>query len=111
MWVSRDETDNYKQQHDVELAKLEIMPILEEEYKKQVDDMINVELENMKLLYGGGGKKKKKGKEKGKKKGKKKKAKGLKLPGFKAIKDMSNEERLRDLIEQNIVKKIPAQNL
>ena len=51
------------------------MPILEEEYKKQVDDMINVELENMKLLYGGGGKKKKKGKKKCKKKGKKKKAK------------------------------------
>jgi IQ and AAA domain-containing protein len=87
------------------------MPILEEEYKKQVDDMMNVELENMKLLFGAGGKKKKKkGKKKGKK-GKKKKAKGLKLPGFKAIKDMSNEERLRDLIENNIVKKIPSQNL
>lgn len=34
VWVNRDETDNYKQQHDVELAKVEIMPILEEEYKK-----------------------------------------------------------------------------
>jgi hypothetical protein len=34
VWVQRDETDNYKQQHDVELAKHEIMPILEEEYKK-----------------------------------------------------------------------------
>lgn len=88
------------------------MPILEEEYKKQVDDMINVELENMKLLQGGGGKKKKKGKNKKKKKGKKKKAKGLKgFPGIKAIKDMSNEDRLQNLIENNIVKKIPPQNL
>lgn len=40
----------------------------------------------MKLLFGSS-KKKKKGKKK-KKKGKKKKKKGLKLPGFKQIKDM-----------------------
>jgi SpoVK/Ycf46/Vps4 family AAA+-type ATPase len=57
------------------------MPLLEEEYKATVDGMINIELENMKLLFGGA-KKKKKGKKK-KKKGKKKKKKGLKLPGFK----------------------------
>jgi len=51
-----------------------------------VDDMIKTELDNMRLLAGGKGKKKK-GKKK-KKKGKKKKKKGLKLPGFKNIKDM-----------------------
>jgi hypothetical protein len=79
--MNRDETDNYKQQHDVEVAKAEVMPVLEEEYKAQVDTMINMELENMKLLFGSS-KKKKKGKKK-KKKGKKKKKKGLKLPGFK----------------------------
>jgi len=49
--------------------------------------MINVELENMKLLAGGKQKKKKKGKKKGKKK-KKGNKKGLKLPGFKMIKDL-----------------------
>ena len=36
-WINRDETDNYKQQHDVEVAKAEVMPLLEEEYKTQVD--------------------------------------------------------------------------
>ena len=57
------------------------MPLLEEQFKADVDGMINMELENMKLLFGGA-KKKKKGKKKGKKK-KKKKKKGLKLPGYK----------------------------
>lgn len=85
------------------------MPLLEEEYKATVDGMINIELENMKLLFGGA-KKKKKGKKK-KKKGKKKKKKGLKLPGFKQIKDMAKEEILLQLIQHNIVKKLPPQNL
>jgi SpoVK/Ycf46/Vps4 family AAA+-type ATPase len=108
-WVNRDETENYKQQHDTELAKTEVMPLLEEEYKASVDAMINVELENMKLLYGSS-KKKKKGKKK-KKKGKKKKKKGIKLPGFKMIKDMLPPEVLTDLIRNDIVKKLPPQNL
>jgi len=29
------------------------MPILEDQYKKDIDEMIDVELENMKLLAGG----------------------------------------------------------
>ena len=45
--------------------------MLEEEYKQQVDDMLKVELDNMRLLSGVKAKKKK-GKKK-KKKGKKKK--------------------------------------
>jgi len=68
------------------MTKSEVLPLLEEEYKTTVDDMIKVELDNMRLLSGAKGKKKK-GKKK-KKKGKKKKKKGLKLPGFKYIKDM-----------------------
>ena len=79
------------------------------EYKGQVDDMIKMELENMKMLSGIKAKKKK-GK-KGKKKGKKKKKKGLKLPGFKMIKDMAIKDVLVQLIQNNIVKKIPHQNL
>jgi len=94
--VNRDETENYKQEHDVEMAKTEVMPSLEEEYKTQVDDMIKMELENMRMLSGVKAKKKK-GKKKGKKK-KKKKKKGLKLPGFKLIKDMTNQEILIQLI-------------
>jgi hypothetical protein len=80
-WVNRDETENYKQEHDVNLAKLEVMPLLEEEYKANVDEMIKMELENMRMLSGVKPKKKKGKKKKGKKK--KGKKKSLKLPGFK----------------------------
>ena len=62
------------------------MPILHDKYKKDIDEMINIELENMRLLAGG--KKKKGKKKKGKKKKKKGKKKGLKLPGYKMIKDL-----------------------
>ena len=67
------------------MAKTEVMPKLEKEFKEEVDNMIMVELENMKLLAGSG--KKKKGKKKGKKKkgGKKKKNPYAKLPGFKHL--------------------------
>lgn len=63
----------------------------------------------MKALYGAG---KKKGKKKKKnKKKKKKKKKGLKLPGYKHVRDMSKEEILVLLIENNIVKKLPPERL
>lgn len=108
-WVNRDETDNYKQEHDVAMAKLEVQPLLEEEYKQTVDDAIKIELANMKLLAGI---KKKKGKKKGKKKKKKGgKKKKLKLPGYKQIADYNIKEVLVQLIQNNIVKKIPPQNL
>lgn len=72
--MNRDETDNYKQEHDVALAKIEVQPLLEAEYKAQVDEMIKIELDNMRLLSGEKAKKKKKKKKaKKKKKGKKKK--------------------------------------
>lgn len=74
------------------MAKEEVMPLLEEKYKKDIDEMINIELENMKLLAGG--KKKKGKKKKSKKKKKKGKKKGLKLPGYKAIKDLKPPELL-----------------
>jgi len=81
------------------------MPLLEEQFKNDVDEMIKMELENMRTLSGAKSKKKKGKKKKGKKK--KKKKKGLKLPGYKAIKDMSIKEILVTLINNNIVKKIP----
>lgn len=71
--------------------------------------MIKIELANMMTLSNAKAKKKK-GKKKGKKK-KKKKTKGLKLPGYKQIKDMSPKEILVNLINHNIVKKLPPQNL
>lgn len=86
------------------------MPLIEDEFKKQVDDAILMELENMRTLNGIKAPKKKKGKKKGKK-GKKKKKKALKLPGAKYIKDMSPKAILVELIQNNIIKKIPPQNL
>lgn len=70
--------------------------------------MIEVELANMRTLAGIKPKKKKKGKKK-KKKGKKKK--GNKLPGAKMLKDLNNKQILLQLIQHQIVKKLPPQNL
>ena len=53
------------------MARTEVMPLVEKEYQKDVDEMIKMELENIKLTLAGGKKKKGK-KKKGKKKGKKK---------------------------------------
>lgn len=78
------------------MAKDEVLPILKDAYKKDVDEMILMELENMKLLANSKGKKKKK--KKGKKKKKKGKKKGLKLPGYKAIATMKKEDVLVMLI-------------
>jgi hypothetical protein len=72
------------------MAKGEVMPSVEEEYKAEIDDAIKIELENMRLIAGIKSKKKKKKK----KKGKKKKKKGLKLPGFKAIRDIDKKDLL-----------------
>lgn len=72
------------------MAKEEVMPDLQDEYKKEVDELIKIELENMRIIAGIKAKKKKKKK----KKSKKKKKKGLKLPGFKAIKDIAKTDLL-----------------
>jgi hypothetical protein len=84
------------------MAKGEVMPSVEDYFKEEVDRMIHVELENMKLIAGIKNKKKKT-----KKKKKKKKKKGLKLPGFKAIRDIDKRDLLVQLIQNGIVKKLP----
>ena len=103
-WATRDEAENYRQEHDVALAKQEVEPVLRKKYNEDIDEMIKIELENMKLLSGVKAKKGKK--KKGKKKGKKKK--GPKMPpGFKLIKNRHHQDLLVDLIDNNIVKKLP----
>jgi len=95
-WVQRDETDNYKQEHNVDLAREEVLPIIDKQYKDEVDEIIKIELENMKLIRG---QKKKKGKKGKKKKKKGKKGKKKKLPqGWTQIKDLTVEEILVQLI-------------
>ena len=81
------------------------MPLVEKEYKADVDAMIKMELDNLRALSGAKGKKKKK--KKGKKKGKKGKKKKLKLYGAKYIKDMSEYDMLVELVKNGIVKKLP----
>ena len=106
VWATRDESENYKQEHDVELAKTEVKPLLEEQFTKDIDELIKIELENLKALSGMKEKKKKKKGKKGKKK-KKGKAKTLKLPGCKWLKEKTEEDMLLELIGANIVKKFP----
>lgn len=109
-WANRDERDNKQQQYDRVMAREEVMPIVQKEYQKDVDEMIKMELDNLKLQLAGGKKKKgKKGKKK-KKKGKKKK-KANKLPGFRWIKDMKEYDILVELVKNGIVRKLPPSNL
>ena len=70
--------------------------------------MIKIELENLKMLSGG--KEKKKKKKGKKKKGKKKKEKPFKLLP-KSLRGKKEEEMLLELVGNNIVKKLPPQNL
>jgi hypothetical protein len=81
---------------------------VEKKKTKIVDEMIKQELANMMVLAKQKQKKKKKGKKKGKKK---KKKKGIKLPGAKYVKDRDIYDLLVELIQFNIVKKLPPQNL
>ena len=84
------------------------MPEITEELKAEVDDCIKTELENMRLIAGIKAKKKK-GK---KKKGKKKKKKGLKLPGLsKELKAKKPHELMSTLVQNEIVRKLPPQQL
>lgn len=107
-WQNRDESDNFKQEYDKKMLESDVMPMLEDKLRKEVDEMIECELENIRLLASSGKKTKaKKGKKmKGKKK-KKGKKKGLKLPGYKQIKDLKPPELLVQLITVNVVKKLP----
>ena len=45
------------------MAHDEMLPVVQEELKKRVDDMLKIELENMRLIAGVKSKKKKKGKK------------------------------------------------
>lgn len=109
IWENRDEDENYRQEYDKKLIKQEVKPAILHKYQQDIDDMILCELDNLRLMSGTS--KKKKGKKKKKKSKKKAKKKGLKLPGYKLIKDYPIYELLRELIGYNIVKKLPAENL
>jgi SpoVK/Ycf46/Vps4 family AAA+-type ATPase len=106
-WTTKDESKNFNQKYDADMAKKEVLPSIEDEFKQVVDDMINVELDNMRMLRGI--KKKKKKKKKGKRGGKggKKKA----LPGEKVTNKFDVKDLLVELVQHRIAKKLPAQKL
>ena len=108
-WATRDETANYDQSYDRSMAISSVRPEVEKKKMNIVDEMIKQELANMMVLAKQKAKKKKGKKSKKKKKGKKKK--GPKLPGYKAIANKPIYEILVELIQQNIVKKLPPQSL
>ena len=105
VWDGRDESDNFQQKYDVELGKDVVRPDVYEDIRKQVDDILVMNLKKIKMQIGPTGKKGKKGKKKGKK-GKKGKAKKKKpLPGEKIaeLKGLDADHMLSVLIEHNIV--------
>lgn len=105
-WDDRDESDNFQQKHDVNLAKDVVRPGVYEEVRKQVDDMLVMNLKKIKLQIGPSGKGKKGAKKKGKKGKKGGKAKKKKpLPGEKIaeLKGLDADHMLSVLIENQIV--------
>lgn len=91
------------------MAREAVLPEVEKDQIKIVDQMIKQELSNM-MAIAKIKAKKKKGKKKAKK-GKKKKKKGIKLPGAKYIKDKTEYELLVELIQHGIVKRLPPTSL
>lgn len=109
VWENRDEDDNFQQRHDVDLAKDVVRPGVFEEIRRQVDDMLVMNLKKIRIqIAPGKGGKAKKGKGKGKKGKKGKKDKGKKkkpLPGEKIseLKGLDADQMLAILIENNLV--------
>ena len=51
-WDQKDETHNQEQKHDEQQTKQDVMPSIEDQLKSDVDEMIKMELENMRTLSG-----------------------------------------------------------
>ncbi|CAN0258915.1 unnamed protein product, partial [Scytosiphon promiscuus] len=49
VWEDRDESDNFAQKHDVSLAKDKIRPSVAEEIRSQVDEMLLMNLQKIKM--------------------------------------------------------------
>lgn len=108
VWENRDESENFQQRHDVELAKDVVRPGVFEEIRRQVDEMLIMNLKKIRIQIAPGKGKGKKGKGKGKKgkKGKKEKGKKKKpLPGEKIseLKGLDSDQMLAILIENGLV--------
>merc|ERR1712066_138261 len=47
MWLERDERDNLRQQHDMQLCREEVRPDVEKEIRDTVDYLLKDQLENL----------------------------------------------------------------
>ncbi|CAE7431027.1 tuf1 [Symbiodinium natans] len=106
-WENKDESNNFDQRYDLELARKSVFPIVEAELRALVDDQMREELANLKLLFDEVKKGGKKGK--GKKGAKAKKPKKPKPPKkwCAAVGMITNrEDCVPDLVEQGILKKV-----
>lgn len=108
-WENRDESNNFDQRHDVELARKSVFPIVEAELRAVVDEAMKEELTNLKAMF----EKVKKGKKgKGGKKKGAKKPKGPKVKKWcPAVGTCCNNPTEREdcvpyLVQQGILKKI-----
>ncbi|XP_044182545.1 dynein regulatory complex protein 11-like [Acropora millepora] len=122
VWQLRDEVANFEQKHDAELIKEAKRIEVEDEIRKQVDELMRQELKNLKMAVDRekGGKKGKKGKKSGKKSGKKKKKKSGKKSGKKGKKkkkekdltaDRTIESLYEELVHEGILVRPPKTKL
>eukprot|EP00927_Polykrikos_kofoidii_P073274 TRINITY_DN6931_c0_g2_i1.p1 TRINITY_DN6931_c0_g2~~TRINITY_DN6931_c0_g2_i1.p1 ORF type:complete len:859 (+),score=195.27 TRINITY_DN6931_c0_g2_i1:130-2706(+) len=104
MWENRDESENFDQRHDVELARKQVFPIVEAELRAVVDELMKEELANLKVLFAEAKKKKP---NKGGKKGPKPPKPPKQKKWCPAVGTVSNrEDCMPDLIEMGVLKKI-----
>jgi SpoVK/Ycf46/Vps4 family AAA+-type ATPase len=105
VWSNLDESENYYQTHDEEIAREKLRPEIAEKIRKEVDIRLLAYLDNIKMKVLSKGKKTKGGKKKGKKKkgGKKKGKKAKKYDGEKACQHMPLVDMVSVLVKMGIL--------
>lgn len=106
-WENKDESNNFDQRHDLELARKSVYPIVEAELRALVDDQMREELANLKILFD----EVKKGRKKPPKPKKPKKPKPPKKWCAAVGMITNREDCVPDLVEQGILKKVGPSKL
>jgi regulator of replication initiation timing len=95
----KNEAENFEQGHDSGIVKKNVMPEIEANVRSLVDEMIDIELGNLRMKY------KLKKPKKGKKKKKKKAKKAKKVPGARLCKNRDPRDMLAEVIKNfNLIK-------
>lgn len=115
-WQDKDESDNFWQKHDAELAMEGLRPVVFEKVRLEVDDEMRVLIENLKDMVLAE-RAARTGKKQKKKKGKKKKGKGKKKKGKEKKKkkdptaERSIESIFAELASHGIIEQIPRREM